>query len=331
MSAPINPHFTDPTLRPFLSSTFSPIDYLNTHFPPPSAAEKQQQTTSSLSTLASQTQTHVSTLNAQTSRLSDTLTELTDDILRTSTRLGYEVELLRGEAVSLAETLSKPGELSESILRFVPESIASPAKPSPTPISPKKSNDDNTQHSAVLPPEAEANALEPPSLPRLRTLLLVRHQLQSVIRVFNLALSFPLPPSLLTTPTSALVSLQSPNADPDAEAKGQAALAELKAEVVDMLRAGDAEGAKARVQELRDVCGVWKGTSEEKARLKWVDRLEQLVRQAEAESGSLGNGNAESKQSISENVEGSAVREIRESAGSAPGFLRRLRDEIYME
>ena len=113
--------------------------------------------------------------------------------------------------------------------------------------------------------------------------------------------------------------------DPDLEAKGQAALARLKQEVLDMLERGDAAAAKARVGELRDVCEIWKGTSEERARGKWVDGLEAVVEDRE------GRGKADGR-SLPEKREGSAVRGVETSgSGAGPGFLRRLRDEIYME
>ncbi len=336
-SRPVNPHITDPSLRPFLAPDFSPTDYLNSTLPS-STSTKQQQATPSLSIVASQTQSHISTLNAQTSRLSATLTGLTDDILRTSSRLAYEVELLRGEALSLADSLSSRGDLNESILRFVPDGLEPPSQSSEAPIS-----ESRTSH---VPPQAptlqlrsqdpipDTSAREPEVLPRLRTLLHVRAQLQSVIQRFNLALSFPFPPSLLTTTTSSLISVNPPNQDPDLESKGQSALSPLKQEVLDLLadvegRGGGIERAKERIADLRDLCVIWKGTGEERARLKWIDGLEQLVddevrKKAEGKRR-VGGVRPEVKRDTS------AVRGISDASGSGPGFLRRLREEIYME
>lgn len=113
--------------------------------------------------------------------------------------------------------------------------------------------------------------------------------------------------------------------DPDLESRGQAALAGLKQEVLEMLERGDMAAAKARVQELRDVCEIWKGTGEERARGKWVDGLEAIVEDGE------GRGKAGGRPRL-EKREGSAVRGVEASgSGAGPGFLRRLRDEIYME
>lgn len=134
-----------------------------------------------------------------------------------------------------------------------------------------------------------------------------------------------MPPSLLTTNASSLISVSAPNVDPDLEAKGQAALGRLKQEVVEMLERGDATAARARVRELRDVCEIWKGTGEERARGKWVDGLEGVVEEGEGRGKVGGRPRVEGR-------EGSAVRGVETSgSGAGPGFLRRLREEIYME
>ena len=99
--------------------------------------------------------------------------------------------------------------------------------------------------------EITASVGEPAALPQLRTLLHVRQQLQATIAKFNLALSFTLPPSLLVSTASSLISVAPPSTDPDAEAKGLASLSRLKGEVTDFLQAGETEKAKARVAELR--------------------------------------------------------------------------------
>lgn len=332
----VNPYLTDPSLRPFLSSTFSPIDYLNSTLPS-TTTTKQQQPAPSLSAIASQTQSHISTLNAQTTRLSTTLTGLTDDILRTSSRLAYEVELLRGEALSLADSLSSRGNLHESIRKFVPEGLDKASQSPETPHTPPK-----TRHSSqeqILPLKRNAHdqprtpdasfASEPEALPQLRTLMHVRAQLQTVIQRFNLALSFPLPPSLLATTTSSLISVSPPNQDRDLESKGQAALSRLRQEVLDLLadaegRGGGVDRARERVGELREICELWKGTGEEKARLRWVDGLELMVDdeiQKKDEGRRKGAGGRET----------SAVRGQGDVGGSGPGFLRRLREEIYLD
>ena len=309
-----NPHLSDAILRAFLSPGFSPIEYLNNSLPNTGKGQ-------SLSAQASQTQSHISTLSAQTSRLSTTLTSLTDDILRTSSRLAYEVELLRGEAVSLAETLSSNSDLQESILKFVPAGLEDHTTFPEAPPSPTKAG---TPSKGDLPNRPN----EPSALPYLRTLLHVREQLKATISQFNLALSFTLPPSLLTSTASSLISVAAPNTNPDAEAKGQASLSRLKAEVTDLLRAGELEKARSRVSELKDVCVIWKGTSEEKARAKWVDGLQGLIEedvQRRQEVDRRKSGTTATKR------EQSTLKPSAETASGGSGFLRRLRDEIYME
>ena len=337
MTTQPNVHLTDTSLRPFLSPVFSPSDYLNSTLPSSTTA-KQQQTPLSLSTTASQTQSHVSSLNAQSSRLSATLTGLTDDILRTSSRLAYEVELLRGEALSLVDSLSSRGDLTGSILQFVPDGLDQPARLSKAPSSPTMLKDANQELAFQQHPSRDnlpdSLTREPEALPRLRTLLHVRKQLQTVIQRFNLALSFPLPPSLLTTTTSSLISINPPNQDPDLESKGQLALSRIKQEVLDLLtdaegRGGGLERSRQRIADLRELCIIWKGTGEEKARLRWIDNLEQTVDdEVKRKEEGKRKGNAvrpEVKR------DASAIRGTNDASGSGPGFLRRLREEIYME
>ena len=347
-----NPHLADPALHPFTTQTFSPIDYLNTTLPKPTTS------TTTLSTTASQTQTHISTLAAQTTRLSDTLTTLTDDILRTSSRLAYEVELLRGEALSLADTLSSRGTLHSQIQHFVPnglDSILSPpadneeeGEKSTSPTRRKTSHP--VSPTLVQTPSQSNSPPEPPALPHLRTLLHVRAQLHRCISQFNLALTLPFPPSLLsptttTNTTNPRTSLKPPPStsttspspsDSSAETKGQAALARVKQEILELIadtegRGGGVERARERVRELRSVSEIWKGTGEERARARWVDGLEGMVREEEERRVRRGGGGLGQRQGQVRR-EGSVVRAVEtEGRSGTPGFLRRLREEIYME
>ena len=327
-SRPVNPHLTDANLRPFSLPGFSPTDYLNSTLPS-FKSTKQQQPAPSLSAIAAQAQSQVSSLNAQTSRLSTTLTNLTDDILRTSSRLAYEVELLRGEALALADSLSSRGDFSQFISRFVSGGLKLPNEPTESPNSPSKERQESEGFGSL-----STSTAEPEALPRLRTLLHVRAQLQIVIQRFNQALSFSFPPSLLATATSSLISLNPPNQDPDLESKGQAGLSRLKQEISSL--AADADGlgggferARELIAELRDLCTIWKGTGEEAARLKWVDSLDQMiddeVRKTEEsrKKGAVGRSKTQR--------DASAVRSGGELSGTGPGFLRRLREEIYMD
>jgi len=290
-STPPSIHLTDPLLHPFLSPTFSPIAYLNSTLPtltpsrPPQTASISKSTPKNLSALTTQTQSQIAALSARTATLSDTLTALTDDILRCSSRLTYEVELLRGEAVGLVEAMtSTDGELGVAIRRFVPNGFSTEDETTqqtaenaaPSPQKPRDSSAEEDQAEEAQTTQA---------IERLRTLQHVRSLLQRTTQTFNSALSFPLPPSLLASASSSLIAINPPPSDPSAEAKGQAALANLKREIADLLASdestrGGEEGlktARARVAALREVAGVWKGTGEEKARMKVVESLEGMV------------------------------------------------------
>lgn len=245
--------------------------------------------------------------------------------------------------MSLAGALSKRGVLGEAIEKVVGPGGLPPSPSSPPSISPQ----DPAKSAEVEERGAEApheSNTEPAALPRLRTLHTVRAQLQSVIQTFNIALAFPMPPSMLITTASSIVSITPPDADPDAERKGQVALAKLKGEVVDLLRAGDTGGARRRVEELRGVCSVWKGTGEERARGRWVEGLEGLVEGKEGEEeeerererrerkGGRKQG-MKGEESVAGGGRQTPVNEKggKEAGTGGGGFLRRLRDEIYLD
>ena len=78
---------------------------------------------------------------------------------------------------------------------------------------------------------------------------------------------------------------------------------------------------------------MWKGTSEEKARQKWVREVEVWVEDFVTRSGGDGKDrNVEKKEQGEKRGEkGGKSVEVPMRTGSGAGFLRRLRDEIYME
>jgi len=65
------------------------------------------------------------------------------------------------------------------------------------------------------------------------------------------------------------------------EEKGQQVSKKLRDEIADLLIGGDPvdgiEAAAKRVEELKDLAAVWKGTAEEKARARFVESLAKLV------------------------------------------------------
>ncbi|KAL8822447.1 MAG: hypothetical protein Q9191_006817, partial [Dirinaria sp. TL-2023a] len=295
----------------------------------------------------------ISALVARTSTLSNTLTALTDDILRCSSRLAYEVELLRGEAVALVESLTLVNEddgegkdFNGAIRRFVPRGL-SVQHVQPLEDEPEREKETVGNREQSEPEEKGLKQREgkeaQEAIERLRTLLHVKSQLQATTQAFNAALSFPLPPSLLSGPASSLIAVNPPDADPKAEEKGQAALSDLRREVADLLALdGGSRGsemeldglrrARERVQDLRRLVGVWKGTTEEKARAKVVGELEAMVEEA-AENRKIEvpkTGHGERNVRATARVQEPEAR----SASAGRGFLgglQRLRDEIYME
>ncbi|KAI9674096.1 MAG: hypothetical protein M1817_001914 [Caeruleum heppii] len=278
-NAPADPvaksiHLTDPNLQPFLDATFDPIDYLNSTLPPLSAStssasgrERSSQGTATVSELTTQTQTLLSQLSANTSRLSAVLTQLTDDILRSGSRLSYEVEVLRGDTIGLAETLTEG--LSKDIAVFVPNGLNDPSDRAALEDDGLATNDD---------------ADSPAYVNRLRTLSLIKDRLDTVIKVFGEAMAWVLPPSEVSL-TSSLISVSGPEQDIESqsrEEKGREVAKSFKQEIVDLLATGKSaedglEAAIVRVEELRDLAQVWKGTAEEKARNKFVESLIRLI------------------------------------------------------
>ncbi|KAH3976139.1 hypothetical protein HBH98_042200 [Parastagonospora nodorum] len=278
-------HVADPALAPFLEYKFDPAEYLNATLPAlslssASARPLKSANAVSLADLSSQTQDLLSQLNAHTTRLSAILTQLTDDILRSGARLAYEVEVLRGETISLTETFTT--DLKDDVEKFLPggikppteqkdEALKSPALPTePSPSQPPQPQDP--------PPDST-----PEYISDLRTLTTVRTRLETVIKVFGEAMHWTLPPSEISL-TSSLISVSAPEPGSDnasQEQKGKEFAAALRSEIADLIT-GDPEGgrekAEVRIQALRDLAQVWKGTAEEKARGKFV---EGLVRVAE--------------------------------------------------
>lgn len=291
---PKSTHLSDAALQPFLQPEFDPADYLNTTLPSLSLSSVssrplKQSHAVSLADLSSQTQDLLSQLNAHTNRLSTILTQLTDDILRSGGRLAYEVEVLRGETIGLTETLTT--DLSPSIKKFLPKGITleEPVPTTPTedvqPPTTTKTDPPTTDpptKEAKAEAEAEADPPTPPYLTSLRTLTLIRTRLDAVIRVFGEAMQWTLPPSEISL-TSSLISVSAPDPSSDhasREQKGRAFSDALRAEISDLItgeegdgEAGGAEAAMVRIQALRDLAMVWKGTAEEKARVKFVEGL----------------------------------------------------------
>ncbi|KAF2020784.1 hypothetical protein BU24DRAFT_416462 [Aaosphaeria arxii CBS 175.79] len=372
-STPKSTHVSDQSLLPFLQPTFDPADYLNTTLPSLSLSSvsarplKQQQQSAPLSDLSSHTQDLLSQLNAHTTRLSTILTQLTDDLLRSGGRLAYEVEVLRGETISLTETLTDT--VKDDVKKFVPNGIQ------PTPTSPNDGENDgeesNTPNDANEAPNTSANPppqtqtptpqqppdqQQPPTyITQLRTLTLVRTRLESVIKIFGEAMHWTLPPFDVSL-TSSLISVSAPEPGTDAadrEKRGKEFASALRSEISDLLTGADdsaagVAAAEVRIRALRDLAVVWKGTAEEKARVRFVEGLVRLVeerqksleaaaaaaaasaqKQRSGRSGSIRKSQEVPVQKSSGNTGGSSSNN---GGGGGGGFLdnlQRIRENIY--
>jgi hypothetical protein len=282
-TAPKSSHVSDPALAPFLQASFDPAEYLNATLPLLSLSGRPVKSTSaSLADLSSQTQDLLAQLNAQTTRLSATLTQLTDDILRSGGRLAYEVEVLRGETIGLTDTL-KDG-LKEDITKFLPGGLALEAEAEAQEPSSRRPSEVAQQDSdAAEAPQDTAQQQQPADttpeyITSLRTLTTVRSRLENVIKVFGEAMHWTIPPSDVSLGSS-LISVSAPEPGSDnasLEQRGKEFASALRSEIADLITGDPEEGpakAEARIQALRDLAVVWKGTAEEKARGKFVEGL----------------------------------------------------------
>lgn len=317
---------SDNTIQPFLQPDFDPAEYLNATLPTLSTTSAKSARSVPLPELSSQLQTLLNQLNAQTTRLSQSLTQLTDEIIRSGSRLAYEVEVLKGETVGLTDTFQNG--LKKDIEQLVPTCT-------------KQSGEDAMDAEAEEDVQAKDKSQEPEFLERLRTLTTVRERLDTVIKTFGSAMQWPLAPSELSL-ASSLISVSAPESNDDSrsrEEKGKEYTEKLRNEISDLLAAG-AEGletANARVSELRALADVWKGTAEEKARLKLVDSLQKLV---DDRQKTLGRSDATGRKPGVSPARGMDYRyggadptRIPEG-GSGYGFLqnlRNLKNEVYLD
>jgi hypothetical protein len=300
-------HVADPFLQDFLSPSFDAAAYLNASLPPlqtssRSGGQTAGQAAVPLSELSIQAQSMLSQLNAHTTRLTNTLTELTNDILRSGGRLAYEVELLRGETLGLAETLSEG--LEDDIAKFVPGGIKDPITEPRTTADGHGTSSHHRRMSILAPPPPSAAAAaaaenkaappgstetaaapdEPAYVAQLRTLTLVRSRLDSVIKTFGDAMEFVFPPSEVSV-SSSFLSVSAPDAGGEnhsTEEKGQQVLQALRDEISRLLNNAQdpikgIEDAAHRIEELKELTTVWKGTAEEKGRTRFIESLAKMV------------------------------------------------------
>jgi hypothetical protein len=328
-SKPKSTHVQDEALQPFLQPQFDPADYLNATLPSLTFSNPTKDRVS-LADLSAQSQTLISQLNVQTSRLTNTLNQLTDDILRSGSRLAYQVEMLRGETAGLTDALNT--SLQPDIALFAPQTIQQPTELEEDDIPPEQT--------AVSTP---SQPIEPDYISKLRTLVMVRQRLDSVIKVFGEAMAWPIAPSDLVSSSFIAVSAPSaggPEETRNREEKAKEHAQKLRDEIAQLQQnaVSAEEGITAaikRIDELRDLATVWKGTAEEKARARQIDGLEKIV---EDEQKALARKADAKKRTASPGIDyrynnaSEATRATNQ--GSGYGFmnnLRRIKDEIYLD
>ncbi|KAF2866869.1 hypothetical protein BDV95DRAFT_583070 [Massariosphaeria phaeospora] len=340
--APKSTHVSDPTIAPFLHPTFDPADYLNATLPSLSLSSAssrplKQGLAVSLADLSSQTQDLLSQLNAHTTRLSTILTQLTDDILRSGGRLAYEVEVLRGETIGLTETLTEG--LKEDVDKFVPGGTSIGAKESEDETASPITSPGPTEKATHKDDAAEntPDNTTPEYISQLRILSLVRARLETVIKVFGEAMHWTLPPSEVSL-ASSLISVSAPEPGSDTatrEQRGKEFATSLRSEISDLVTGSDAEtgleAATVRIQALRDLEQVWKGTAEEKARAKFV---EGLIKLAEDKLREVQNEKNKRQQRAGRSGSAAGQKPVPQPVQKTGGFLdnlQRIRGNIYLE
>jgi hypothetical protein len=279
-------HVADVFLAPFLTSEFDAADYFNQSLPALSASNAGARGTlgrnAPLSDIASQLQALLSQINAQASRVSNGLTRLTDDIVRSGGKLVYEVELLRGEVLSTNDAIST--RLKHDMDLLAPPAHFKSSGPGQDTRADKDTGDileeDLVEGLTDVPATRDDTELEPEFLLRLRTLTTIRTRLDAVVKVFGSAMQWPVAPSEVASNSSAIISIAAPGPDgSDREEKAKSYLESLQTELAASLAAGveGLEVASAKVDEMRSLAEVWRGTSEEKARARLVEALQKSV------------------------------------------------------
>jgi hypothetical protein len=331
--SPVATSTIDSSIQDFTESAFDAVSFLNDALPAFVVSDQARSKDPSLQLVSTQTQALTTKLNAQNIRFANALSQLTDEILRSGSRLAYEVEVLRGDANALHESLTDT--LLEDIQKFTLESTSANSRNAST---------------AEEQPDQPTHNSDPEFIGQLRMLGQVKGRLEQVINVFGEAMKWTLPPSELSL-TSSLISVSAPEPGSEGhsrEEKGKEFAKKVRTEIVELLSNADGgpdiEAATTKVEALRSLSVVWKGTAEERARNKIVDSLSKLVddkrRQLEARSISQTPQAADAATQRSGPAPGrpstgSARERLGNEASSAGGGLfrnlQRLRDEIYLD
>lgn len=316
------------SIHQFNDPTFDPVDFINDHLPPLALSNSHSHTSRipnsvALAELSSRSQSLVSQLSTQNVRFSGNLTQLTEEILRSGGRLAYEVEVLRGEAISLSDSLAE--SLHEDINKFAPEEEED------------GQSKEEAAESADLPKDSATSKLanEPEFIAQLRILGRVRARLEEVIQTFGDAMEWPLPPSELSI-TSSFISVSAPELGTEShsrEERGQEVARRIRAEITGLLdRSGDGDSGVAaaidRLEQLRNLATIWRGTAEEKARNRFLDGLARVI---DDRRKTLDNQRDRSSKKARSSTEQAGEDRDSGSGGGLFRNLQRIRDEIYLE
>jgi hypothetical protein len=332
---------SDPVTQKLRDASFDPVDFLNSSIPPFSSSTGPQYSSKSskvaqIQDTSAQVQGLLAKLNAQSIRYSNSLAQLTDEILRSGSRLAYEVEILRGDANGLYEVLTDTfqDDIKTLGLRTTETVSRGLTKEDGAAVTP-------TQGLEAGLTTGAGHVHEPEFIPQLRMLSQVKARLEDVVSIFGEAMQWPLAPSELSI-TSSLISVSAPEPGSDIhtrEEKAREAVKKLRSEVISVLdRDGGGyaglEAAAVRVESLRALTTVWKGTAEEKARTKFVDSLARVlderrkVLDASQDSGRHGTGNASQRSSSMPGrpsaSQGRAERNANDGSNQSGGLLRNL-------
>lgn len=295
---------SDPLLSAFLSPDFSPSDYLNRNLPQLSVngsaslglfSQNKDEGPLPLANVHSKANSLLSTLDANLNRSQTTLTTLTDDILRATPRLGYEVEVLRSDVISLAENLTSPTTLA-TIVGLTHED--------------QHTNGGDQENGSSIEGSSKG---KPDVLKKLETLVKVRGHLEEVIKIFGEAMDWT-----LSTPNSTSTTLGDPSSNSSTLQPFQPVVrsttpnsmsgsAKIEQDVSYLITNNELDKATAKVEELVKLCAVWKDTAEYTTRMQFLEGLkwkiieagkgveetydEDVSTQGRGENGSSGDGN----------------------------------------
>ncbi|RMD43208.1 hypothetical protein DV735_g1894, partial [Chaetothyriales sp. CBS 134920] len=316
---------SDQALAGLNSDQFSAVDLLNDVLPSLSLSSQGKTSeaakSNQLQSAAGDIQALLSKLNAHNVRSSSELTFLTDEILRSANRLAYEVEILRGETSTFYDLLNHT--LKADIQQFIREEITA------------STADDDTDG---VPDSA--NRSDPAFISQLRLLCQVKARLESVIAVFGEAMKWPVPPSEVTGGNT-LISVSAPELgiqSTEDDVKAREAEREIRAEIQALLDhdLGSAGllAANKRVEEYRLLARLWKGTSEEKIRNRFVEGLAKMVEDRRRALDAAGSGQRSTGGSASQRSGSTQARPAARSERATAALFRnlaRLKDDLYLE